>query len=73
MKAMFLIGCVLVVAGIVALAYGGITYTTKEEIIDIGPFNATTEKTNTVPLSPLFGGLSLLGGIALLVAGGRKG
>ena len=73
MKTPFLIGIVLVVVGLIALAYGGISYTSREKIIDLGPLQATAEKTSTIPLSPVFGGLALIGGVVLLVAGSRKG
>lgn len=69
---MRLAGIVLVVLGVLALAYGGFTYTSQEKIIDIGPIEATAETEKSVPLPPLVGGAALLGGIALLVASGRK-
>ena len=62
-----IIGIVLIVVGLVALAYGGFTYTTNEKVVDIGPIHATREKTHDIPLSPIAGGLALLGGIALVV------
>jgi hypothetical protein len=66
-----LIGVLLIVFGIVALALGGIRYTTREKVLDIGPLEATTEKHRTIPLSPIVGIASVAGGIALLVAGTR--
>jgi hypothetical protein len=66
-----LIGILLIVVGIVALALGGITYTTREKVLDIGPITATQEKHKTIPLSPILGIASLAGGIALLVVGSR--
>jgi len=66
-----LIGVLLIVFGIVALALGGITYTKREKVLDIGPITATTERDKTIPLSPIVGIASLAGGIALLVVGSR--
>jgi len=66
-----LIGVLLIVFGIVALALGGITYTTREKVLDVGPITATTEKHKTIPLSPIVGIASLAGGIVLLVVGSR--
>ena len=66
-----LIGILLIVFGIVALAVGGINYTTRETVLDIGPITATQEKHKTIPLSPIVGIASLAGGIALLVVGTR--
>ncbi len=72
MKTYTLIGIVLIVVGIIALAYQGITYTTREKVVDIGPIQMTADKTKTIPLPPIVGGVALLGGIILLVAGGKK-
>jgi uncharacterized membrane protein YidH (DUF202 family) len=66
-----LIGILLIVFGIVALVLGGISYTTREKVLDIGPITATQEKHKTIPLSPIVGIASLAGGIALLVVGTR--
>jgi uncharacterized membrane protein len=67
-----LVGVALIVLGIVAFAYQGITYTSREKIIDIGPFQATADTQKTIPLSPLLGGLALVGGIVLVVVGAKK-
>ena len=69
---MKLIGVLLIVFGIVALALGGITYTKREKVLDIGPITATTERNKTIPLSPIVGIASVAGGIALLVVGTRS-
>jgi uncharacterized membrane protein YidH (DUF202 family) len=66
-----LIGVLLIVFGVVALAMGGIKYTTREKVLDIGPVQATTEKHHLIPLSPIAGVAAVAGGIALLVAGTR--
>lgn len=73
MKSATLIGVLLIVFGLGALVYQGFSYTTEEKILDIGPIEATTEKTKTIPVSPIIGGLSLVGGIALVFAGSRRG
>ena len=72
MKTYTLIGIILIVIGIIALAYQGITYTTREKVVDIGPIQMTADKTKTIPLPPIVGGIALVGGIILLVAGGKK-
>jgi uncharacterized membrane protein YidH (DUF202 family) len=66
-----LIGILLIVLGVIALAVGGINYTTREKVLDIGPVQATTEKHKTIPLSPIVGIAAVAGGIALVVAGAR--
>jgi len=66
------IGIVLVVLGILGLIYQGVTYTTREKIIDIGPIEASAdvEKTQTIP--PIASGAALLVGLVLIVADKRK-
>jgi hypothetical protein len=54
----------------VSLSYQGITYTTREKIIDLGPIQATKDTEKTIPFSPILGGVALAGGIALIIIGG---
>ncbi|MBI3344585.1 MAG: DUF3185 domain-containing protein [Gammaproteobacteria bacterium] len=72
MKSATMIGIILIVLGVVALAYQGITYTTQEKVIDIGPIEATAETEKTIPLPPVLGVLALAGGIVLVVVGAKK-
>jgi hypothetical protein len=72
MRTNTIIAVILIALGIVAFAYQGITYTTKENVVDIGPLKVTTEKSRTFPLPPIVGAVALVGGIALLVMGGKK-
>jgi len=69
---MRIIGIVLIVIGLISLALGGISYTTKEKVVDLGPIQATAERHKTIPLPPLLGGLALAGGVVLLIAGSKK-
>jgi len=64
-------GMILIVLGLLGLAWGGFTYTTREKVIDIGPIHATRDETHHVPLPPIAGAVVLIGGIALLFAGKR--
>ena len=73
MKTYTLTGIILIVIGIIALAYHGFTYTTTEKVVDIGPIQINSEKTKTIPLPPIVGGIALAGGIILLVMGNKKG
>jgi hypothetical protein len=73
MKTYMLTGIILIVIGIIAFAYQGITYTTMEKVVDIGPIQISAEKTKTLPLPPIVGGIALVGGIVVLVMGNRKG
>lgn len=72
MKPNTLIGIILIVVAIAAFGYQGISYTTKEKVIDLGPLQVSADKTRTLPLSPIVGGIALIGGIALLVMGQKK-
>ena len=69
MKIKILIATILIVIGIVAFAYQGITYTSRENVIKIGPIEIAQEKTNTLPLPPVMGGIALVGGILILLMG----
>jgi hypothetical protein len=72
MKPAMLIGIVLIVLSVIAFAYQGITYTTREKVLDIGPIEATAEKQKTIPIPPLVAGAALVAGVALVVAGNRS-
>jgi uncharacterized membrane protein len=71
MRTTTIVGIVLIVLGLAALAYQGISYTTRETVVDIGPLHATADRTRTFPLPPVVGGIALVGGIVLLVSGAR--
>ncbi len=72
MKPAIIAGIVLILLGIVGLSYNRITYTSKEKIAEIGPFEATAEKEKSIPLPPVFGGMALVAGIGLIVVGYKK-
>jgi hypothetical protein len=72
MKPLSIAGIVLIVLGLAALAYQGFSYTSREKIVDIGPFQASADTEKTVPLPPIVGIVAVVGGVALLVAGSRK-
>jgi hypothetical protein len=72
MRPLALIGVVLIILGIIALAYQGITYTTREKVIDLGPLKASVEKQKTIPLPPVLGGLAVAAGVLLVWVGSRR-
>lgn len=72
MKTSTVFAIILIAAGIAAFAYQGITYTTREKVVDLGPVHVTTEKTKTLPLPPIVGVIAGVGGLVLLVAGRKK-
>jgi hypothetical protein len=72
MSPLTLVGIALVVLGIVAFAYHGIPYTSREKIIDVGSLQASVDTRKTVPMSPLLIGLTLAGGAVLVAVGSKK-
>ena len=72
MDSLKIVGIALLVLGILALAYQGITYTKTEKVLEVGPITATKETKKTIPLPPVLGGVAVVGGIVLLVAGARR-
>jgi Na+-transporting methylmalonyl-CoA/oxaloacetate decarboxylase gamma subunit len=72
MKPAVFIGIVLIILSILSFAYQGITYTTREKVLDIGPIEATAEKQRTIPLPPVFGAIALIGGVTLVIIGNKS-
>jgi hypothetical protein len=68
---MRVLGIVLIAFGILALVYGGFTYTHQKKVVDLGPIQASKKETSTVPLPPILGVVAIIGGGALLVTGKR--
>ena len=69
---LIIIGIVLIAVGLVSLAYQGITYTSRETVVEVGPPKATADKQRTIPLPPILGGIALAGGVALLIGTWRN-
>jgi uncharacterized membrane protein YidH (DUF202 family) len=67
-----IVGIILIAIGIIALAYGGFSYTTREKVIDAGPLQVSADRQKTVPFPPILGGLCLVGGIILVLVGNKK-
>jgi hypothetical protein len=72
-KAASIVGILLVILGVIGLAYQGIGYTKKKDIVDVGPIHATADEHKTIPIPPVLGGMALVGGIALLIASAKSG
>jgi hypothetical protein len=71
-NAMKLLAIALIAIGIIAFAYQGISYTTQDRVVDLGPLHVTAEKSHTLPLPPIVGTVALAGGLALLFMTGQK-
>lgn len=72
MKPAGIVGIILIAIGIIAVAYGGFSYTTREKVIDAGPLQVSADREKTVPFPPILGGLCLVGGIILVLVGNKK-
>jgi uncharacterized membrane protein YidH (DUF202 family) len=72
MRGTTILGIVLIVAGVLVLAYGGFSYTREKTVIDLGPIEANTRTRETVPIPPILGGAAIVGGVVLLAVGARR-
>jgi hypothetical protein len=72
MKPVTVVGIILIALGVIALAYQGITYTTKERVVEIGPLKVDKEKEKTIPLPPVLGGVAVAAGVVLMIVGARS-
>jgi drug/metabolite transporter (DMT)-like permease len=71
-KPITIAGIVLLVLGVLALAFQGINYNRQETVMNVGPMSVSAETHERLPLPPILGGLALAGGVVLLVVGARK-
>jgi uncharacterized membrane protein len=72
MRPVVLVGIILIIIGIVALAYQGFTYTTREKVVDVGPLKVEAKREKTVPLPPIVGGVAVAAGLVLVIVGSRR-
>jgi uncharacterized membrane protein YidH (DUF202 family) len=72
MKPAGIVGIILIAIGIIALAYGGFSYTKREKVIDAGPLQVSADREKTIPFPPILGALCLVGGVVLVLAGNKK-
>ena len=72
MKAATIVGIILIIVGIVALAYQGISYTTRDKVVDLGPLKVEAKREKTIPLPPIVGIAALVGGVVLVAVSARR-
>jgi uncharacterized membrane protein len=72
MNAKMLVGIILIALGIVSLVWQGISYTKKEEVLNVGPLRATATKKETIPIPPVVGGLCLVAGVVLVAVAWKR-
>ena len=68
MKSKTVFALILITIGVIALVYQGISWTTREKAVDLGPIQVTAEKSHSIPLSPIIGGVALGVGLLMLVS-----
>jgi len=66
------VGALLILVGVIMLSTGGFSFTSRERVADVGPIEVTSERTRSVPLSPILAGLAIVGGLVLIVASSRR-
>ena len=70
MKPAGILGLILIVVGIVLLAWGGFaSFTTKENVAKLGPLEVNKENEHRLPVGPIVGGVCIVGGVILLISG----
>ena len=75
MKPGGIVGIILIVLGIIAMAYGwfgSVNYTTRENVAKLGPLEVNQEKEHRIPVAPIAGGILIVGGLVLLASGRRQ-
>jgi uncharacterized membrane protein len=72
MRPAAIVGILLIILGVVGLAFGGFSFKHKEKVVDLGPIEATADKKESVPIPPILGGLAIVGGIVLLATSARR-
>ena len=72
MKTASVVGILLVINGVISLAYQGITYTPRDKKVDVGPIEVYHTEHKTIPLPPILGAVSVVAGAALLFGAGKN-
>jgi hypothetical protein len=67
-----IIGITLIVLGVVGLVYGGITYTSSKNVVDVGSMHVQVDQKQQIPLSPVFGAAAVAVGVVLIILGRRR-
>ncbi|HEX2636794.1 MAG TPA: hypothetical protein VHL81_06670 [Gemmatimonadales bacterium] len=72
MKPATIVGIILIVLGIAGFAFGGLSFTHKEKVLDLGPIQASADKKESLPIPPVLGALAIVGGVVLVAVGARR-
>lgn len=72
MKPALVVGVLLIILGIAGLAFGGLSFTHKEKVLDLGPIQASADKKESLPIPPILGALAIVGGVVLVATSARR-
>jgi hypothetical protein len=72
MNIITIIGIILIVIGVVGLVYGGITYTSGKDVLDMGPMRIEVDQQKRIPLSPIVGAVAVALGVILILVGRKR-
>jgi hypothetical protein len=72
MKPATIVGIILIVLGIAGFAFGRLSFTHKEKVLDLGPIQASADKKESLPIPPILGALAIVGGVVLVAVGARR-
>jgi hypothetical protein len=71
MKTAVILGIVLIVLGLAGLIYGGLNYTKKETVVDLGSVELRVDEKKQISIPPILGGIALAAGVILVFKGRR--
>jgi hypothetical protein len=71
-KAVTVVGILLVVLGVIGFVAGGISFTHEKKDVNLGPLQVSHKEHHTLPISPILSTISLIAGVALVAAGARS-
>lgn len=66
------LGIIVLVVGIIMTVFTGFNIITEKKVADIGPVEINKEEKTPVYWSPVTGGILIVAGVVILVAGSRK-
>ena len=69
---MRILGVILIIAGIAGFLVTGVSYTTSEQVIDVGPLQVEREEERSLPITPLASGILVVVGGVLTMVGMRR-
>ena len=67
------LGIVLIIIGILMFVFGNVSFTRKEKVVDLGPVEINKKEKKTIAWPNYAGGVAVIAGIVILLAGNKKG